>query len=132
MAQATSAVVTFGTMKVNQIMAERMGKPIPNWWKVGDVQGFGVRVSEGDLNFMLAAQVFPVEEEGPGHFLFRLVSTFTSSPVGADGYEFMPMPQGQMLQQDFPIYAEGEQELMDGIMQIISDEAENILCQILQ
>lgn len=132
MAQATSAVIQYGTMKVNQIMAERKGKPIPNWWKVEDVQGFGVRVSEGDLNFMITAQAYPVEERGPGNFLLRLVSTFMSSPVAGEGYEFMPMPQGQMLQQDFPIYAVDEQDLQDGIMQLISDEAENILCQILQ
>lgn len=129
---ATKAVIQFGAMKVNQIVAERKGKPIPNWWRIDDVQGFGLRISEGDLNFMMAAQAFPIPEEGEGHFLFKLVSTFTSSPVGAQGYEFMPMPQGTILEQSFPIYAEGEQELMDGMMQAIADEAENILCQILQ
>ncbi|QBZ70857.1 hypothetical protein pETSU_276 [Edwardsiella phage pEt-SU] len=129
---ATSAVITYATMKLVQIMNERKGKPIPNWWKIEDVQGFGLRVTEGELNFMITAQAFPVEEQGPGNFLVRLVSTFMSAPVGSDGFEFMSMPVGQLLQQDFPVYATGEQELQDGIMQLISDEAENILCQILQ
>lgn len=129
---ATKAVITYATMKLTQIMNERKGKPIPNWWKVEDVQGFGLRITEGELNFMITAQVYPVEEEGPGNFLIRLVSTFMSPPVGGEGFEFMSMPVGQLLQQDFPMYAVDEQELQDGILQLISDEAENILCQILQ
>ncbi len=129
---ATKAVIQYGTMKLNQIAAERKGKPIPNWWKVEDVQGFGLRVNEGELNLMLAVQAFPVPEAGPGNFLVKFVTTFMSPPVGAHGYEFMPMPVGPMLQQDFPMYAVDEQDLQDGIMQLIADEAENILCQILQ
>lgn len=129
---ATSAVIAYGTMKLSQIVNERKGKPIPNWWKVEDTQGFGIRVNEGEMNFMITAMAMPVEEESPGNFLIVLNSTFMSAPVGAEGYEFMSMPVGPILQQKFPMYAVDEQELQDGILQLISDEAENILCQILQ
>ena len=129
---ATNAVIQFGTMKLNQIVEISKGKPIPNWWKVGDVQGFGIRINEGDLNFMITCAVFPVEEAGAGNFLIKLQSTFISNPIGAEGFEFLPMPIGQILELDYTMYSEDEQELQDGILQLIADEAENILCQILQ
>ncbi|AEV89483.1 hypothetical protein OBP_046 [Pseudomonas phage OBP] len=128
----TQAIIDFATLKVTGICTELKGKQIPNWWKMGDVQGFGFKVTEGELNFQIGAAIYPVEEAGEGNFLIKMNSCFLSNPVRKQGYELLQVPLGAVLELDFPIYAEHEQELMDGVLQLISDEAENILCRILQ
>ncbi|QGH71889.1 hypothetical protein N1M2_26 [Klebsiella phage N1M2] len=130
--KATSAVKIFATRKLVEIMEECKGKQIPNMWKFEDTVGFTVNITEGDLNFTIQAAAAPVAEAGPGNFLIRIQSTFVGKTVFKQGYNFPATPVGQMVVMDFPLYAEDEQELTDGIAQIIQDEADNILCQILQ
>lgn len=130
--KATSAVKIFATRKLVEIMEECKGKQIPNMWKFDDTVGFTVNITEGDLNFTIQAAAAPVAEAGAGNFLIRIQSTFVGKTVFKQGYNFPPVPVGQMVVMDFPLYAEDEQELTDGIVQIIQDEADNILCQILQ
>jgi hypothetical protein len=127
----SDAVKQYAEMKLRQICTESQGKPIPNWFNIEDMKGFGVRVTEGELNFLLSATAYPVDEEGPGHFLVNVQATFLSKPALRQGYEFMPAPVGTSLQIQNAMFAEDEQELQDGILQWIHDEAENILCQIL-
>ncbi|UQT02623.1 hypothetical protein YUBABA_02110 [Serratia phage vB_SmaM-Yubaba] len=130
--KSTSAVKVFATRKLVEIMEEIKGKQIPNMWKFEDTVGFSINITEGDLNFTVQAAAAPVQEAGAGNFLIRIQSTFTGKAVMKQGYHFPATPVGQMVVMDFPLYAEDEQELTDGIAQIIQDEAENILCQILQ
>lgn len=128
----TQAVIQYAQMKIRQICDESKDKPIPNWWKIEDVMGFGIRISEGELNFQIGISIYPVEEFGEGNFLIKLHSNFLSKPANRHGYEFIPMPIGPIFEMDTPMYAEGEQELQNGILQWIHEEAENILSRILQ
>lgn len=128
----TQAIIEFAKTKVFNICEEIKGKQIPNWWKIEDIQGFGFKVTEGSLNFQIGAACYPIEEAKPGTFLVKINAAFLSDPVRKQGFEFLQVPIGAVCEMDFPVYAEDEQELMDGVVQIISDEAENILCRILQ
>lgn len=128
----TEAVKQFAIMKVCQICEDNKNKEIPNWFNIEDMMGFNVQITEGDLNFLFGIIVYPVDEEGPGHYLVKLQATFMSAPVKRQGYEFLPAPIGNSIQIDQAVYAEGEQELQNGILQWIQDEAENIMCQILE
>lgn len=128
----TEAVKQFAIMKVCQICEDNKNKEIPNWFNIEDMMGFNVQITEGDLNFLFGITVYPVDEEGPGHYLVKLQATFMSAPVKRQGYEFLPAPIGNSIQIDQAVYAEGEQELQNGILQWIQDEAENIMCQILE
>lgn len=128
----TTAIIEYAKTKMFNICEELKDKEIPNWWKIQDVEGFGFRVTEGDLNFQVGIACYPVEEEGPGHFLVRLNASFLNTPVKRQGYEFLPTPQGPVCEMDFAVYAEDNKDLVNGVLQIISDEAENILCQILE
>jgi hypothetical protein len=128
----TQAVIQYANMKLRQICADSKDQPIPNWWSIEDMKGFGIRISEGDLNFLISVAVYPVEEAGPGHFLTKLQATFLTPAVQRQGYEFVPMPIGPSVEMDYPVYAEDEQELQNSILQWISDDAENILCRILE
>jgi tartrate dehydratase alpha subunit/fumarate hydratase class I-like protein len=118
--------------KLRSICRDSQGKPIPNWYNIEDMQGFAIRLTEAELNLTLSVVVYPVDEAGPGNFLVRLQATFTGKPVIQHGFEFMPAPLGIGVQLDQAMYAETEQELMDGILEWIHDETENILCQILE
>lgn len=129
---STNAIIEFAKTKTIGICEELKGKQIPNWWKIEDIQGFGFKVTEGELNFQVGVAIYPVAEEGPGTFLVKLNASFLSSPVRRQGFELIQVPLGAIMEMDFPLYAEHEQELMDGVLQLISDEAENILCRILQ
>lgn len=127
----TEAVKQYAEMKLRQIVTEQLGKPIPNWFSIEDMKGFGILVSEGELNFLITATVFPVPDEPNGGHLVKLQASFMSKPVIRQGYEFSPVPIGNSVLFDIPLYAEEEQELQDGILQYIYDEASNIMCQIL-
>lgn len=128
----TSTIINYAVMKVKSICEEQMGKPIPNWFNIEDMQGFAFRITEGDLNLLNSIVVYPVDEAGPGHFLVKLQSTFTTAPAVRQGYEFMPAPLGVSIEMDYPLYAETEEELQAGILVWLSDEIENILNQILE
>lgn len=128
----TSAVQRYAEMKLREICQSCQGKPIPNWFNIEDMQGFSFRITEGDLNLVFALVVYPIDEEGPGHFLIKLQGTFCSKPVLKHGFEFQPAPLGIGLQLDQAVYAETEQELMDGCLQWLFDETDNIMCQILE
>ena len=127
-----NTVIEYGTAKLREIAEANMDKPIPNWFKIEDMQGFGIDINEGELNLKLAVVVYPVEEAGPGHFLIKLQASFMSAPAVRNGYTFSPAPVGSGIELDCPIYAESEEGLQNGILQFISEEAENILCQMLQ
>jgi len=129
---STDAVNRYAVDKVKLICQEQLDKPIPNWFNIEDMQGFNFRITEADLNLTFSIVVYPVDEAGPGNFLVKLQATFTNSPVKRQGYEFMPSPLGVGVQLDYALYAETEEELMDGILVWISDEAENILGQMLE
>lgn len=129
-----NTVIDFGTMQVRQICEELKGKPFPNWWQIEDMQGFGVQITEGDLNLRLMTVIYPVDEAGPGNFLVKIQAAFMNKDVPAEGggYYHIATPIGAGIEMDAPIVAGDQQELQDGILQWISDEAENILCQMLQ
>lgn len=127
-----NTVIEYGTKKLREICEENTDKTIPNWFKIEDMQGFGIDINEGELNLKLSVVVYPVDEAGPGNFLIRLQSSFMSAPVIRNGYTFSPAPVGSGIELDCPIYAETEEGLQNGIWQFISEEAENILCQMLQ
>lgn len=128
----TKTVIQYTEMKLKEIVQASIGKPIPNWFNIEDMQGFGMLITEGDLNFVLNTVAYPVDEAGPGNFLIKLQASFMSPATKRQGYEFTPSPIGTSIELDFPLFAETEQELMDGVLQLISDEAENILCQVLE
>lgn len=128
----TEAVKQFAIMKLCQICEDNKNKEIPNWFVIEGMMGFNVRVTEGDLNFLIGVTVYPVDEEGPGHYLARLQASFISPPVKRQGYEFLPAPIGSSIQIDQAIYAADEKELQNGILQWIHLGSENILCQILE
>lgn len=130
--KATETIRVFAVRKLVAITQECKGKIIPNMWKYDDTVGFSININEGELNFAIQAAAAPVQEAGPGNFLIRVQATFLNAPVLRDGYSFPAVPVGSMITLDFPLYAEDEQELTDGILQIFQDEAENILCQILE
>lgn len=132
MNKSSEAVKQFAKMKVTQIATSLIGKQIPNLYKIEDQLGFGIRISEGELNFGLYVTAVPVEEAGPGNFLFTLGAMFYQPAVVRQGYQFEPVPLGRMVEMQYPLYAEDEQELTDGIMQILIDESENIICQLLE
>lgn len=127
-----NTIIEYGTAKLREICEDSTGSPIPNWFNVEDMQGFGITIDEGDLNLQLATVVYPVDEMGPGHFLIKLQTSFMSKPVKRNGYNFSPAPIGAGIELDCAIYAENEQALQDGVLQFISEEAENILCRMLQ
>lgn len=128
----TKAVQQYAEMKLRDICKSSQGTPIPNWFKVEDMQGFSFRITEGELNLVFAIVAYPVDEAGPGHFLLKLQATFVTKPIFKDGFEFQPAPLGIGLQLDQAIFAETEQELMDGCLEWIFDETGNIMCQILE
>jgi hypothetical protein len=128
----TSAVMQYAENKIRSICKASQGKPIPNWFNIEDMQGFAIRLTEAELNLTVSVVVYPVDEAGPGNFLVRTQATFTSKPIIKDGFEFMPAPLGIGIQLDQPLFAETEQELMDGVLEWLHDETENILCQILE
>lgn len=127
-----NSIIDYAVTKLRGICEESTGKPVPNWFKVEDMQGFGLHVNEGELNFQIVTVIYPVEEMGPGNFLIKLQASFMGSPVVRNGYTFIGSPLGAAIELDCAIYAEDEQALQDGVLQFISEEAENILCQILQ
>lgn len=131
MNKQSEAVKQFAQMKVAAIATSLIGKQIPNMYKIDDQIGFGIRVTEGELNFGLYVTAAPVEEAGPGNFLFTLSTMFYQPAVIRQGYQFEPVPQGRMVELQYPLYAEHEQELTDGIMQVLIDDCENIICQLL-
>ncbi|KAB3419277.1 hypothetical protein F9Z84_07175 [Escherichia coli] len=129
-----NTVINFGTAQLRQICEELKGKPFPNWWQIEDMQGFGIHITEGDLNLRLMTVIYPVDEAGPGNFLVKIQTAFMGKDVPAEsgGYHFVATPIGAGIELDAPIVAGDQQELQDGILQWISEEAENILCQMLQ
>lgn len=129
--QATEAVRQYAQMKLVQLVEACKGKEIPNWYQIEDQVGFGIRITEGDLNFQVNMSAYPIDEQ-EGAFLINMNASFMSKPVARNGFEFMPMPLAAVMTMDFQLCAETEQELQDGMLQLISDEAENILCRILQ
>lgn len=128
----TSAIIQYAQMKLRDICKASLGKPIPNWFSIEDMEGFTIRITEGELNLVVAAVVYPVEVAGKDNFLLKVQATFVSKPIIKDGFEFMPCPLGVGIAMDCPLYAETEQELMDGVLQYIYDETNNILEQILE
>ncbi|QZA70536.1 hypothetical protein AH04_52 [Erwinia phage AH04] len=128
----TDIIKQYAERKLREICKSSQGKPIPNWHNIEDMQGFSFRITEGELKLVFGITVYPVDEVGPGNFLVRLIGTFVNDPVIRDGYEFQAAPLGLGIQMDHAMFAEGEQELMDGVLEWIYDEADNILCQILE
>lgn len=128
----TEAVRQYALMKLQDIAETSKGKEIPNWFKIDDMVGFGIRISEGDLNFQVSSTAYPIPNEPAGTFLLTINASFMSRPVSRNGFEFMPVPLSALCEMQFQMFAEDEQELMDGILQVIHDEADNILCRILQ
>jgi len=130
---STQAVIDYTQRKLREIATECQGKPIPNLYKIDDVIGFGILITEGDLNFSVAITAYPVDEVGKENFLVKVQAMFRNKPVTMpDGYEFVSVPIGTIIELDHALYAEDEQQLIDGILQFLDEEAENILCRIMQ
>ena len=127
----TEAVKQFAVMKVSQICEMYKDKELPNWAKFEDTHSWSFRVNEGDLNFQISSALYQVEEAGAGNFLVKLSTALMSSPVRREGFEIMSVPL-LIVELDFQLYAEDEKELQNGLLQLINDEAENILCQLLE
>lgn len=127
----TEAIRKFTVAKLLAISESQKGKQIPNWFQIDDMVGFGIRVTEGEVNFQVGITAYPLENQ-PGHFLIDVNASFMSKPVIRDGFEFLPMALSAIFQMNERIYAEDEQQLQDGMLQIIMDEADNIICRILQ
>lgn len=129
----TQTVIDYTQRKLREIATECQGKPIPNLYKIDDTIGFGILITEGDLNFSVIVSAYPVEEVGKENFLVKVQAMFRNKPVATpNGYEFISTPIGAIIELDHALYAEDEQQLIDGILQFLDDEAENILCRIMQ
>lgn len=130
----TNNIIQFAVHKLREICEENKGKLVPNWWNIEDMQGFGFHITEGDLNLRIMTVIYPVDDAGPGQFLVKLQAAFFGNdiPNEAGGYHFIATPIGAGIEFDIPMMAHDQQELQDGIFQHISDDAENILCQMLQ
>ena len=126
----TNAVKQFAVMKVAQICAMYKDKELPNWAKFEDMHSWAFRINEGDLNFQVNSALYQVSEAGAGNFLVKLSAALMTSPVRREGFEIMSVPVF-IVELDFQLYAEDEQELQNGLLQLISDESDNILCQLL-
>lgn len=127
-----NAIKNLAIAKVTQICEEWKNKEIPNWAKMGDMHAFGFRVTEGELNFQITLAIYPVEEPGPGNFLVHLQTAFMSTPVQRAGYEILQVPIGPAYEFQYAMKADDEPQLQNNVLQLIQDEAENILCQILE
>lgn len=86
-----NTVINFGTAQLRQICEELKGKPFPNWWQIEDMQGFGIHITEGDLNLRLMTVIYPVDEAGPGNFLVKIQTAFMGKDVPAEsgGYHLL-------------------------------------------
>lgn len=131
MIQKTNAVQQFAAAKVRQITNMLKGKAIPNMYQIEDTVGFGIRITEGELNFAIQVTAVPIPEAGEGNFVVYINNMFYKPAVIQQGFQFEPVPEGKLVEMHYPLYAEHEQELVDGILQILHDDVENILCQLL-
>lgn len=126
------AIIKVGTVGIHQAVQQLKGKTIPNMSLVEDTHGFRLVITLSDLNLAISTLAAPVEEVGPGNFLVTLHSYFLNPDVVKDGYTLTGSPSSAIIQMNFPMFAETELELTDGILQLINDESENIICQILE
>ncbi|EBY9764085.1 hypothetical protein D5W64_13310 [Salmonella enterica subsp. enterica serovar Saintpaul] len=131
MNQLKSPVKQLATTIIYQITESLKGKQIPNMYSINESLGFSLRITEADLNYNIQVNAAPVPDAGEGQFLISTISMFYTPPVVRNGFQFDAVPEGRIIEMQYPLYAEHEQELIDGILQIIQDDSENILCQLL-
>lgn len=132
MSNANKAIINVMKTATHQAVMQLKGKSIPNMSLINDILAFRMVIVESGVNFAIAPSALPVEEAGPGNFLVKIYATIIGDDVvGPTGCILSAMPISPLLELDFQLYAENQQELTDGILELISDEVENILCQIL-
>lgn len=106
---------------------------IPTWWRVDDQYGFGLSFeSDPQTNLNLHSNIYFVHEEKPGTFLFRLTASFGTKNIDKGNFSYLGSPLGGILELDFPLTDIVDEEVLkQKVLDIISDEATNLLTQLL-
>lgn len=128
---STKAIIHFATLKVKEVCEALKGKEIPNVWKYDDTQGFTMSIREGDLNLNIVP-IWATSDVEENAFLMNLSITFVSQEVTVGNIVFPGAPTGPVIENQYPVYGSNEQEVQDGVLQVVEDEIEDILCRMLQ
>lgn len=125
-------VVKFVTTMTKKITEDLKGKPIPNWFDVEGVEGFSFHITQSDVNVIVSAGLYPVEEANEGDFLCCLQVQFVTKPIQRDGYYILPSFLSNVYTNNYALNAEDQQELQDKTLEIISNNIENAVALALE